>query len=51
MSNKTKKTNLVRITARTDEEMQELIDTEQDEALRLRQLEVRPRPSCCGRVD
>ncbi len=35
MSNKTKKTNLVRITARTDEEMQELIDTEQDEALRL----------------
>ncbi len=35
MSNKTKKTNLVRITARTDEEMQKLIDTEQDEALRL----------------
>ena len=35
MNNKTKKTNFVRITARTDEEMQELIDTERDEALRL----------------
>lgn len=34
MNNKTKKTNLVRITPRTDEEMQELIDAERDEALR-----------------
>ncbi len=34
MNEKAKKTNLVRITARTDEEMQALIDAEQDETLR-----------------